>query len=173
MSNLILSPPVKYFSDRSKAVLLLWIIYVISVLFWYAIVRVCLLMPCGHLLGKGWPLDSRLWCLIVKLSLSHWYLGSGVVLDCIDSWSLLSFLLGNFKCDYHSIFKGVSLGSIRGPVLFNIFINGIFHYIKTVSCIIMLMITQFCMLTKIWKGSLMNLLRIAWDLFSGYESKLL
>ena len=28
-----LSPPVKYFTDRSKAVLLLWIIYVISVLF--------------------------------------------------------------------------------------------------------------------------------------------
>ena len=27
-----LSPPVKYFTDRSKAVLLLWIIYVISVL---------------------------------------------------------------------------------------------------------------------------------------------
>ena len=27
-----LSPPVKYFSDRSKALLLLWIIYVISVL---------------------------------------------------------------------------------------------------------------------------------------------
>ena len=28
-----LSPPVKYFTDRSKEVLLLWIIYVISVLF--------------------------------------------------------------------------------------------------------------------------------------------
>ena len=28
-----LSPPVKCFTDRSKAVLLLWIIYVISVLF--------------------------------------------------------------------------------------------------------------------------------------------
>ena len=41
----------------------------------------------GHLLGKGWPLGSYLWCLIVSLSLSHWYLGSGVVLDCIDSWS--------------------------------------------------------------------------------------
>ena len=27
-----LSPPVKYFTDRSKAVFLLWIIYVISVL---------------------------------------------------------------------------------------------------------------------------------------------
>ena len=27
----------------------------------------------------------RLWCLTVSLSLSHWYPGSGVVLDCIDS----------------------------------------------------------------------------------------
>ena len=59
----------------------------------YAFVRVCLLMPCGPLLGKGWPLVSRLWSLIVKLSLSHWYPVSGVVLDCIDSWSLPTFLL--------------------------------------------------------------------------------
>ena len=29
----------------------------------------------------------------MKLSLSHWYPGSGVVLDCIDSESLPSFLL--------------------------------------------------------------------------------
>ena len=50
-------------------------------------------MPCSHLLGKGWPLGSCLWCLIVTLSLSHWYPGSGVVLDCIDSWSLPSFLI--------------------------------------------------------------------------------
>ena len=48
---------------------------------------------CGYLLGKGGPLDSRLWCLFVKLSLSNWYPGSGVVLDCIDSWSLSPFLL--------------------------------------------------------------------------------
>ena len=73
--------------------LLLWIICVISVLFCYAFMYVCLLMPCGHLLGKGWPLGSPLWCLIVTLSLSHWYPWSGVVLDCIDSWSLPSFLL--------------------------------------------------------------------------------
>ena len=52
-----------------------------------------LLMPCGHLLGKGWPLGSHLWCLIVKMAFSHWYPGSGVVLDCIDSWSLPSYLL--------------------------------------------------------------------------------
>ena len=36
-----------------KAVLLLRIIYVISVLFCYAFMHVCLLMPSGHLLGKG------------------------------------------------------------------------------------------------------------------------
>ena len=46
-----LSPLVKYFTDRSKAALLLWIIYVISVLFCYVFVRVCLLMSCGH---QGW-----------------------------------------------------------------------------------------------------------------------
>ena len=40
-------------TDRSQAVLLLWIIYVISVLFCYAFMYVCLLMPCDHLLGKG------------------------------------------------------------------------------------------------------------------------
>ena len=49
---------------------------------------------CGHLLGKGWPLGSRLWCLTVSLSLSNWYPGSGVVLDCIDTWSLHTYLLG-------------------------------------------------------------------------------
>ena len=51
----------------------------------YVFVRVCLYMLCGHLLGKGWPLGSRLCCLPMSLSLSNWYPGSGVVLDCIDS----------------------------------------------------------------------------------------
>ena len=51
----------------------------------YAFVCVCLYVPCGHLLGKGLPIGSRLRRLSVSLSLSHWYLGSGVVLNCIDS----------------------------------------------------------------------------------------
>ena len=59
----------------------------------YAFVRVCLLMSCGHLLGKGWPLGSRLWFLIVSLLLFHWYPGSGMVLDCIDFWPLSPFSL--------------------------------------------------------------------------------
>ena len=59
----------------------------------YVFVCICLYVLCGHLLGKDWPLGSRLWCLTVSLSLSHWYPGSGVVLDCIDSWSLHPYLL--------------------------------------------------------------------------------
>ena len=48
----------------------------------YAFVRVCLFVPCDHrhLLGKVLPVVST-----VSLLLSHWYPGSGVVLDCIDS----------------------------------------------------------------------------------------
>ena len=30
----------------------------------YVFVRVCLYVLCGHLLGKCWPLGSRLWCLL-------------------------------------------------------------------------------------------------------------
>ena len=46
----------------------------------YVFVRVCLYVLCGHLLGKGRPLGSCLWCLTVSLSLSHWYPGSGMKL---------------------------------------------------------------------------------------------
>ena len=51
----------------------------------YAFVRVCLFLPYAHLLGKGWPLGSRLSCITVSLSLSHWYPGSDMGLDCIES----------------------------------------------------------------------------------------
>ena len=70
--------------------------------------HVCLLMPCGHLLGKGWPLGSSLWCLVVTLWLSHWYPGSGVVLDYIDFWSLPYFLLCCRKVASWSVGKSTS-----------------------------------------------------------------
>ena len=57
----------------------------------YAIVHVYLYVPCGQLLSKG-SLGSRLWCLTVSLSVSHWYPGSGVVLDYIFA-PLLTLIL--------------------------------------------------------------------------------
>ena len=87
-----LSPPVKYFTDRSNAVLLLWIICVNYVL-WLSCFRICSLLPCGHLKGKAWPLGPSLWSLLWFCYFPIWYPGTGVALDCIDSWSMLSFLL--------------------------------------------------------------------------------
>ena len=68
-------------SNRSEAVLLLWI-------FWWflflscvccAFVRVCSYVPCGHLLGKGWPLGPRcgvLWVCYFPIGIlvEVWYL---------------------------------------------------------------------------------------------------
>ena len=97
-----LSPPVKYFTDRSKAVLLLWIFYVfvLSCVCYVlcASVYMCFVVTCW---GKGWPLGSRLWCLLWVCHFPNWYPGSGVVLDCIDSWSLQPYLLW-----YHALFFG-------------------------------------------------------------------
>ena len=73
--------------------LLFWIFYVFVLsCICYVFVRVLLCVLCGHLLGKGWPVGSRLWCLTVSLSLSHSYPWSGVELVCIDSWSLHPYL---------------------------------------------------------------------------------
>ena len=58
---------------------------------------VCLYVPCGHLLGKGWPPGSHLWYLIVSLSLSHWYPGCGIWLDRFLIFApLLSFTIAYF-----------------------------------------------------------------------------
>ena len=76
------SPPVKDFTDCSKAVLLLCFCSVLCLLCLYARLFICALWSP---VGKG--LTSWLSFVVstVSLSLSHWYPGSGVVLDCIDS----------------------------------------------------------------------------------------
>ena len=59
----------------------------------------------------SWPLGSRLWYLTVNLLLSHWYPGPGMVLDCIDSWSLpLSYfaLASHWYCSTHCV-EGVDV----------------------------------------------------------------
>ena len=52
----------------------------------------CLLCLCASLFICALWSGSRLSCLTVSLSLSHWYPGSGVVVDCIDSRSLHPYL---------------------------------------------------------------------------------
>ena len=62
-------------SDRSKAVLLLWIVYVcVLSCVCYVFVRVCLYVLCDHLLGKGWPLGSFVVsnCEFVTFPLVSW-----------------------------------------------------------------------------------------------------
>ena len=51
----------------------------------YAFVDICLFVPLWSPAGKGLTSWHHLWFITVSLSLSHWYPGSGVVLDCIDS----------------------------------------------------------------------------------------
>ena len=76
---------------------LLWIFCVFFCLVFamslWASVYMCLVVTCWERAALLAP--SRLWCLTVSLSLSHWYPGSGVVLDCIDSWSLHPYFLCN------------------------------------------------------------------------------
>ena len=47
-----------------------------------ASVHMCLVVTC---LERADLLALVFWCLTVSLSLSHWYPGSSVVLDCLDS----------------------------------------------------------------------------------------
>ena len=91
-----LSPPVNIFTNRSKAVLFLWINYVIF----------CLVLLCFHArlfvdflwspAGKGLTFWFSFAMSNCDVSPSNWYPGSGAVLDCIDSWSVPSFLLWLF-----------------------------------------------------------------------------
>ena len=63
--------------------------------------RVSALLPFGHLKAKGWSLGSSLWCLLWFCYFPFWYPGTSVVLDCIDSWSLLSFYFNAWSVTSH------------------------------------------------------------------------
>ena len=48
-------------------------------------VLVCSLQPCGHLLGKGWPLGSLVCYVLLRFwHFPMWCPGSNVLFDCID-----------------------------------------------------------------------------------------
>ena len=71
-----------------------------SVLCLLCFVRVCLYVLRGHLLGKGWPLGSRLWCLLwvchfpIGILGQVWYL----IVSIPDLCNLTYF--GNTTCKY-------------------------------------------------------------------------
>ena len=105
-------PSSDFLTDRSKAVLLLRILFVICVL-WFSLSHcfVCFLQPCGLLLEKGWPLGSLV-CddfFLVFLSLSHMVSWNRC---CIWLYRFLSFaffltllLLFHKKCYSFSYLK--------------------------------------------------------------------
>ena len=63
-----------------------------SVLCLLCFVRVCLYVLCGHLLGKGWPLGSRVWCLLwvchfpIDILGQVWYL----IVEILDLCNLIT-----------------------------------------------------------------------------------
>ena len=83
----IFKPSIDFFTDRSKAVLLLWILFVIYVSR-LSLLYCQLFVPCS-LVVTCWERADLLALLCdVSLCFCHfpiWCLGSGVVLDYIDS----------------------------------------------------------------------------------------
>ena len=86
-------PSSKIFYWPFQGGILLWFIYVISVLFLLYFRARLFIDALWSPAGKGLTSWFSFVMIIVTLSHSHWYLGSGLVLDCIDSWSLPSFFL--------------------------------------------------------------------------------
>ena len=62
--NIRLIARTPFLTGRTKVVLLLWLCFVSYCLF-------CSLQPCGHRLGKDWPLGSLICDVSCVLSLSH------------------------------------------------------------------------------------------------------
>ena len=66
----------------------------------YVFVRVCLYVLCGHLLGKGWPLGFRLWCLLwvchfpIGILGQVWYLNELIPDLCILTY-FVNIILDN------------------------------------------------------------------------------
>ena len=80
-----------------------------SVLCLLCFVRVCLYVLRGHLLGKGWPLGSRLWCLLwvchfpIGILGQVWYL----IVSIPDLCNLTYLYMHHSKCDWQKITRAV------------------------------------------------------------------
>ena len=92
-----LSPPVKisYWLFQGGTSFVDLLCYLCLVCHVFVSVHCCLVVT--------WRPDCRLWCYFMYL-FPFWCLGSGVVLDCIDSWSLPTFILSLFLNDMFDSF---------------------------------------------------------------------
>ena len=81
-----------------------------SVLCLLCFVRVSLYVLCGHLLGKGWPVGSRLWCLLwvchfpIGILGQVWYLIVSIPDLCNLTYFSPCLLMKIFACVLSSIF---------------------------------------------------------------------
>ena len=88
-----------------------------SVLCLLCFVRVCLYVLRGHLLGKGWPLGSRLWCLLwvchfpIGILGQVWYL----IVSIPDLCNLTYFEFSN--CDFP---QGFNYAVFSSAILLNL-----------------------------------------------------
>ena len=86
-----------------------------SVLCLLCLWRVCLYVPCGHLLGKGWPLGSRLWffvclfCCFTSQVNSYGHCGTVSSPNHTFSWASLNKQLTSTSCTYFRLLLTTTL----------------------------------------------------------------
>ena len=84
-----------------------------SVLCLLCFVRVCLYVLCGHLLGKGWPLGSRLWCLlwVCHFPIGNlgqvWYLIVSIPDLCTITYFYFHILICSFLCIFRPCMQSI------------------------------------------------------------------
>ena len=120
-----------------------------SVLCLLCFVRVCLYVLRGHLLGKGWPLGSRLWCLLwvchfpIGILGQVWYLIVSIPDLCnltyfcskIRISKVTDYAALNVENDWHWIFKGIRYMGLFGSYIEYLWISNAKHLTFTAETI--------------------------------------
>ena len=99
--------------------------FFVDILFYFCLVFaiplcLCLYVPCGHMLGKDWPLGYRLWCLLYICHFPTGILGQVwyLIVSIPDICTLLILVMKNFCCHLHKI--GNHCGADEHPLSNNV-----------------------------------------------------
>ena len=112
-----------------------------SVLCLLCFVHVCLYSLCGHLLGKGWPLGSRLWCLLwvchfpIGILGQVWYLIVSIPDLCTITYFFFWYIWG--QCIYGQDFHEMHIrfrGSKSLLALYQIINKTWFPFLSSWNC---------------------------------------